>query len=87
MHFLFFMKCHLSSFVLYPPQSLLRARSCIDGEVGSKHLWRSRGSKSGRNDVNWAEIAAAKAFKKSGESPWETSLSRPFPNGSVNAGS
>ena len=41
---------------------------------------------SGQNEVNRAEIVAAKVFKKSGKSPLETSLSRPFPNASANAG-
>ena len=46
----------------------------------------TQGQLVGRNEVNRAEIVAAKVFKKSGKSPWETSLSAPFPNGSANAG-
>ena len=42
---------------------------------------------SGQNEVNRAEIVAVKVFYKSDKSPWEMSLSKPFPNGSANAGS
>ena len=44
----------------------------------------SQGQQIGQNEVNRAEIVAAKVFYKS-ISPWETSLSRPFLSDSANA--
>lgn len=38
---------------------------CVITCYGYDHTWRDKGSKSGKNEENWAEIVAAKVFNKS----------------------